>query len=119
MWNINLDRENGLLLHDQVAAVIRNAIATGEAKTGDRLPPAVDLAAILGVNKNTVIRALHILKDEGVVDFTRGRGAKVIGTPDYSHLLAKIRELLHLGRGLGFGPQEVTDLIWQVNKEKP
>ena len=31
------------------------------------MPRVVDLAAILGVNKNTVIRALHILRDEGLL----------------------------------------------------
>jgi len=44
-----------------------------------RLAPAIDIAAILGVNKNTVIRALHSLRDEGMLDFTRGRGIRVVG----------------------------------------
>ena len=41
-------------LHEQVAAAIRRAIADGEAVAGERLPPARDLAAVLGVNANTV-----------------------------------------------------------------
>lgn len=39
-------------LHDQVAAQIRRSIAEGDAKPGDRLPPARDVAAVLGVNTN-------------------------------------------------------------------
>ncbi len=42
----------------RVAAEIRRSIAEGEAKPGERLPPARDLAAVLGVNTNTVLRAL-------------------------------------------------------------
>jgi DNA-binding transcriptional regulator YhcF (GntR family) len=64
------------------------AIADGEAAQGERLPPALDLATVLGVNKNTVIRALHILRDEVLLDFTRGRGVRVVGTPP-SYEMAK------------------------------
>ena len=113
----SLARDNGLLLHDQVAAVIRQAISSGEAKTGERLPPAVDLAAILGVNKNTVIRALHILRDEGVLDFTRGRGVRVVGTPDQSLLLNKVRELVQLGHRLGYQSHDLALLMTNIEKE--
>jgi GntR family transcriptional regulator len=60
-----------------VAAEIRRAIAEGEAKPGERLPPARDLAAVLGVNHNTVLRALRDLRDEGLLEFRRGRGARL------------------------------------------
>jgi GntR family transcriptional regulator len=69
-------------LHDQVAAEIRRTIADGEAKPGERLPPARDLAAVLGVNHNTVLRAMRILRDEGLLDFRRCRGVTVAGTPE-------------------------------------
>jgi GntR family transcriptional regulator len=39
------------------------------------------MAAILGVNKNTVLRALRVLRDEGLLDFKRARGITVAGTP--------------------------------------
>ena len=45
----------------------------GEAKPGERLPPAKDLAAVLGVNTNTVLRPTG-LRDEGLLEFRRGRG---------------------------------------------
>ena len=69
-----VNKNKSMPIYEQVAAEIRRAIADGEAKPGERLPPAIDLAEVLGVNKNTVIRALHILRDEGLLDFTRCAG---------------------------------------------
>jgi GntR family transcriptional regulator len=111
MKSTDINRHSGLNLHDQVTGVIRRAIATGEVETGQRLPPAVDLAAILGVNKNTVIRALHLLRDEGVLDFTRGRGVRVVGTPDETRLHAKISELIELGGRLGYDRASLANLL--------
>jgi len=98
-------------LHEQVAAEIRRAIAEGEAAQGERLPPAVDLAAILGVNKNTVIRALHILREEGLLDFTRGRGVRIVGTPQRGAVLTRIGELMDFARSQGYRTDEVIELI--------
>ena len=106
-----IDRSERVALHLQVAAEIRRAIAEGEAAEGERLPPAVDLAAILGVNKNTVIRALHELRDEGLLDFTRGRGARVVGTPQRGAVLSRIDDLLDFARRQGFRRDEVVELI--------
>ena len=69
-----IDPSSLVPLHEQVAAAIRRAIADDEARPGERLPPARDLAAVLGVNANTVLRALRTLRDEGLLEFRRGRG---------------------------------------------
>jgi GntR family transcriptional regulator len=106
-----VNRDEPVPLHEQVAAEIRRAIAEGEAAQGERLPPAVDLATVLGVNKNTVIRALHILRDEGLLDFTRGRGVRVVGTPQRGAVMARIDELLDYARTQGYRRDEVVGLI--------
>ena len=82
-------------------AEIRRAIAEGEARSGERLPPARDLAAVLGVNANTVFRALRTLRDEGLVEFRRGRGVSVTGiAPERSPVVTKARELVAVARPL-------------------
>jgi GntR family transcriptional regulator len=106
-----VNKSESVSLHDQVAAEIRRAIAEGEATQGERLPPAVDLATVLGVNKNTVIRALHILRDEGLLDFTRGRGVRVVGTAQRGAVLERIDELLDYARSQGYRREEVVALI--------
>ncbi|HEV3211980.1 MAG TPA: GntR family transcriptional regulator [Acidimicrobiales bacterium] len=106
-----VSRDDSVALYDVVAAELRRAIAEGEARPGERMPRAVDLAAILGVNKNTVIRALHILREEGLVDFTRGRGVRVVGAPQKSAVLARIDELLDFARSQGYQREEIVALI--------
>jgi GntR family transcriptional regulator len=111
MIEVNIDRSEPVPLHDQVAAEIRRAIAEGEAGPGERLPLAKDMAAVLGVNKNTVMRALHILRDEGLLDFTRGRGITVAGTPEKGAVLQKVRELVDFARQNGYRRSEVISMI--------
>ena len=77
MRKMRIDKTDPTDLYEQVAGEIRRAIADGEAKPGERLPPAKDLAAVLEVNTNTVLRALRLLRDEGLLEFRRGRGISV------------------------------------------
>jgi GntR family transcriptional regulator len=101
MLKVKVDRDEPVDLHEQVAAEIRRAIADGEAKPGERLPPAKDLAAVLGVNTNTVLRALRQHRDEGLLDFRRGRGIRVAGTPERALVVAEAKALVQLARRHG------------------
>ena len=106
-----IDRNDPVDLHEQVAAEIRRAIADGEATPGERLPPARDLAAVLGVNANTVLRALRVLREEGLLDFRRGRGVTVAGTAEAGAVVTRTRELLDFARSQGYRPDELIKLL--------
>lgn len=106
-----LDRTDPTFLHDQVAAEIRRAINAGEAKPGERIPQARDLATVLGVNTNTVLRALRILRDEGLIEMGRGRATTVAGTPERGAIQTKINELLDLARYHGYRRDELIAMI--------
>jgi GntR family transcriptional regulator len=96
---------------EQVAGEIRRAILDGEAKPGERLPPARDLAAELSVNTNTVLRALRLLRDEGLLEFRRGRGVSVAGTPERAAVLEKAHELVAIGRSHGYRRDELVRIV--------
>ena len=117
MLDVNIDRSASLPLHEQVAAQIRRAIADGEASPGERLPLARDLAAVLGVNKNTVLRALHMLRDEGLLEFRRGRGIRVAGTPQRGAVIGQVRRVLEFAARQGSGPDEVIEMIRDLPQE--
>ena len=113
---MEIDHSSPVPLHEQVAAAVRRSIAEGEARSGERLPPARDLAAVLGVNANTVFRALRTLRDEGLVEFRRGRGVSVTGiAPERSPVVAKARELVEVARRYGYRPEELAAIIEQVS----
>src|SRR6476620_3873371 len=114
MRDVKVDRSDPTDLHEQVAADIRRAIADGEAKPGERLPPAKDLAAVLGVNTNTVLRALRTLREEGLLEFRRGRGITVAGTPEQGAMVARVHELLSFARQHGYQPDELVKIIENV-----
>lgn len=107
----SIDHSDSTPLHDQVAAQIRRAIADGEAKPGERLPPARDLAAVMEVNANTVLRALRELREEGLLEFRRGLGVRVSGTPQRGAVMARTRELVSFARRQGYGRDELIAII--------
>ncbi|MFZ0249988.1 MAG: GntR family transcriptional regulator [Acidimicrobiales bacterium] len=106
-----VDRSDPMPLHDQVAAEIRRAIADGEADPGDRIPQAKDLAAVLGVNTNTVLRALRVLRDEGLLELGRGRAIVVAGTPERSAVMVRLKDFLEFARSQGYRRDEVLAMM--------
>jgi len=114
MRSVKDDSPGRGLLHERVAAEIRRAIVHGEAKPGERLPPARDLAAVLGVNRNTVLRALRELREEGLLEFRRGRGITVAGTPEQGAVVTRAKELVRFARRHGYEPSELARIIEDV-----
>jgi GntR family transcriptional regulator len=109
-----VDRNDPTLLHEQVATEIRRAIAEGEARPGERIPQARDLAAVLGVNTNTVLRALRHLRDEGLLEVGRGRAIRVVGTPERTELIKMMKDLIQLGRRNGYRLDDLVALLESV-----
>lgn len=86
------------------------------AKPGERLPPAKDLAAVIGVNPNTALRALRTLRDEGLLEFRRGRGITVAASPDRGVVTSSARQLVALARKHGYEPRELIQIIEGISR---
>lgn len=110
---IQVDPTSSQPIFEQLAAGIRRQLREGELSVGDRLPPAKDVAAALRINLHTVLRAYQLLRDEGLVDLRRGRGAVVVG--DNPGALAGVREavrsLVSAATAAGMPPAEVVRLV--------
>ena len=74
---IRIDPALATPLYQQLASGIRASIVDGRLSGGERLPAARELAASLGLNVHTVLRAYHLLRDERLIELHRGRGAVV------------------------------------------
>ena len=110
---LRIDPGLSVPLHEQLASALRAAIAAGDAQPGERLPAARELARDLDVNMHTVLRAYATLRDEGLLDLRRGRGAEVRrdGAPDRAALERLAAELAAEARRQGVAPEELHALV--------
>ncbi|MFE6056364.1 GntR family transcriptional regulator [Kitasatospora sp. NPDC056446] len=109
---LKLDTGDTRPLHEQVAGAIRRAVAEGECAPGDKLPPARELSLALGVNANTVLRGLRTLRDEGVLEFRRGRGVTIAaGADTRTELVERVRQLVADAALAGYSRNDLVDLI--------
>jgi len=74
----SLDSKNPAPLHSQVEALVRKLIGDPAYQKGKMLPPEAQLAAELGISRNTVRAAISRLVQEGLLDRKAGVGTRVI-----------------------------------------
>lgn len=110
LWNVDSNHSRPLV--GQIAANVRRAVAEGTLTEGERLPTAVELGRVLQVNPNTVLAAYRLLRDEGVLDFRRGRGVRIrTGAATHTPVVEAIRRLVEIGQAHGYSNAELADLL--------
>ncbi|MGX1810904.1 GntR family transcriptional regulator [Nocardia sp. NPDC055321] len=113
LWYI--DQASRVSLHEQIAACVRRAVTTGELAVNEQLPPATELAQALSVDRNTVLAAYRRLREEGVVDFRRGRGVRVTAAaPTTAPVEQAARQLIEVARAHGYSRAEVLGMIEEL-----
>lgn len=112
-WNIDHSSANGL--QDQIARCVRRGVASQDLAVGEQLPPAAELGTALSVDRNTVLAAYRQLRDEGVLEFRRGRGARVAaGGPALSSVTQAAQALIDTARRQGLGANDLIRIIKQL-----
>lgn len=79
---MTLDFEGKEPLYRQLATVLRGMIESGEIPPGRRLPSKKSIQQRWEVSQNTVERALALLKDDGLIETSMGRGLFVTQPED-------------------------------------
>jgi len=72
---------DGLPLYWQLVRQVKHAVASGQLRSGDKLPSQRDLAAELVINHLTVKQAYNVLQAQGIITTLRGRGTFVVTDP--------------------------------------
>lgn len=72
-----VDYDSPTPVYRQVAAVLRERIASGEYQPGRRLPSVRGLVQEFGIAELTARKALHVLVDEGLAEMSPGMGTYV------------------------------------------
>jgi GntR family transcriptional regulator len=113
---VRVDPARNTPLAEQIAASIRRGIADGTVQAGERLPGARELAASLRVSIHTVLAGYQTLRDEGLIELRRGRGAVVRegAHPGRAAVVELARELVHAARRIGLDDEEITGLVRSV-----
>lgn len=113
LWYI--DQASRVSLQEQIAGCVRRAVTNGGLAVNEQLPPATELALALDVDRNTVLAAYRRLREEGVVDFRRGRGVRVTAkAPVSAPVEQAARQLVDAARANGYSKAEVLGMIQEL-----
>ncbi|UOQ56249.1 GntR family transcriptional regulator [Leucobacter allii] len=109
---IRIDEASERPIYAQIADAIRGDLAAGRLRAGETLPPAREVAAALRINPHTVLHAYQALRDEGLVDLRRGRGAVVTDrVAGLAELHVQAVALAERATILGIGPEALAALV--------
>lgn len=109
---IRIDEQSERSIYEQIADSVRANIARGSLHSGDTLPPAREVAHALNVNQHTVLHAYQLLRDEGLVDLRRGRGAVVTAAAAaIVELYAEAEQLAIHAHALGIAPPALAAIV--------
>lgn len=92
MW-INVDVRSHIPMYHQIIDGIKEQIARGNLKPGERLLTVRELATTLSLNHNTVAKAYQELERAHVIELIRGRGTFVSQRSDVPDIGNRKREL--------------------------
>lgn len=109
---IRIDEANDRPIYAQIADSVRADVASGRIGPGETLPPAREVATGLGINVHTVLRAYQQLRDEGLIDLKRRRGAVVTAAAaGVAELREEVRGLVERAAELGIGPALLAAVV--------
>lgn len=119
--NIFIDYKSRTPIYEQIKEEIVLAVSRGELKKDEQLPSLRTLSSQLGLNINTVKRALSELEDQGFIYTVAGKGIFVSGNADthsyVDSVLEEIAALVRNARDKGASKDELLKIIANAYKE--
>ncbi|MCL1870285.1 MAG: GntR family transcriptional regulator [Promicromonosporaceae bacterium] len=111
IWRI--DPTSGAPVYLQLVSQVHVALARGDLTPGERLPSARELAESLELNMHTVLHAYQQLRDDGVIELRRGRGAVVVAGTAHGrdHVRTTLAAYAAAARDAGLSPEAAVALL--------
>jgi len=84
-------------VYQQVVDGVREAVAKGLLREGDKLPSVRELATLMTLNHNTIAKAYQQLEREHVIDVVQGRGTFIAASrllPDRQERIKKMNDIM-------------------------
>ncbi|MFE9533345.1 GntR family transcriptional regulator [Streptomyces sp. NPDC006691] len=107
----------GSALYTRIERKLKQEIVSGVYAQGAYLPSSGELGKLYGANKNTVLRALRMLRAEGLIDFGRGRGAVVVHSAprvSLAEISEQLRHVVNLADVSGISRAAVVAAIQRI-----
>lgn len=113
----SLNPHSVIPLYHQLKEILKENIESGVWKPGDRIPSENELRKQYDVSRNTVIKALEELVQEGLLRREQGRGT-FVSSPKISHSLTGFYSFSNVLRANGLEPKDVI-LVLERRIAKP
>lgn len=118
---IEIDFNSDEAIYVQLCNQIIMGIATSRIREGDSLPSVRQLADEIGINMHTVNKAYTVLKQEGIIQLDRRRGAVIAIDMDKIEALGdmkrQLRVVLAKGRCKNITKEDVYVLVDEIFEE--
>lgn len=119
--NIFLDYHSRTPIYEQIKEQIVLDISRGVLKKDDQLPSLRQLSAQMGININTVKRALSELEAQGVIYSVAGKGIFISGDADSQNIyleqsLDAVKTALVTAKQMGASKEKITAILKEVFK---
>ncbi len=119
--NIFLDYHSRTPIYEQIKEQIVLDISRGVLKKDDQLPSLRQLSAQLGLNINTVKRALSELEAQGVIYTIAGKGVFVSGDAESKNIylqqsLDAVKASLVNAKAMGVDREQIEGLLNEIFK---
>lgn len=115
--DISLDNKSAVPVYEQVKQAIKWSILSGYLETGDQLPSLRELATMLHINPNTIVKVYFQLEVEGFVSSRAGSGFFVCkdrekADPQVRQLFEQFsQEFIAKISALGFSEHDIIDYL--------
>lgn len=112
-----LDGRSKVNTYVQLVQQVKQALRVGLLTPGDRLPKVRDVAQLLAINPNTVLKAYRELEIEGLAEGRPGVGTFVTGTlagdslANQADLRTELLGWLRKAQAAGLSDEDVTALV--------